>query len=41
MPSKYARQAWQLAQERNLEYVAITRAKATFVEVALAPKRER
>jgi DNA helicase II / ATP-dependent DNA helicase PcrA len=27
MPSKWARQAWQVAQERNLMYVAYTRAK--------------
>lgn len=27
LPSKYARQPWQLLQERNLEYVAVTRAK--------------
>lgn len=27
MPSKYATQEWQLLQERNLQYVAITRAK--------------
>jgi len=27
MPSKYARQDWQLAQETNIHYVAITRAK--------------
>lgn len=34
MPSKYARQAWQIQQERNLQYVAITRALDTlyFVE---------
>jgi DNA helicase-2/ATP-dependent DNA helicase PcrA len=40
MPSKYARQAWQLEQETNLQYVAVTRAKSelhyidlkTFVE---------
>lgn len=35
MPSSYARQQWQLQQEENLEYVAITRAmeKLTYVEV--------
>lgn len=27
LPSKYARSAWQLAQEQNLIYVAVTRAK--------------
>jgi superfamily I DNA/RNA helicase len=26
MPSKYARQDWQMEQERNLMYVAYTRA---------------
>ena len=29
MPSKWARQDWQLEQETNLQYVAVTRAKAT------------
>lgn len=33
MPSKFARQDWQLAQENNLIYVAITRAKVSLVEV--------
>jgi len=28
MPSKYAKQDWQIQQESNLEYVAITRAKS-------------
>lgn len=28
MPSKYAKQDWEIEQERNLEYVAITRAKS-------------
>jgi superfamily I DNA/RNA helicase len=31
MPSKYATRAWQLEQEANLEYVAITRAKQMLV----------
>jgi DNA helicase-2/ATP-dependent DNA helicase PcrA len=36
-PSKYARQQWQLDQERNLIYVAVTRAKETLVEVTDVP----
>lgn len=32
-PSKAARQEWQLEQERNLAYVAFTRAKKTLVFV--------
>lgn len=31
MPSKYARQQWQLQQEYNLEYVAVTRSLDTLV----------
>lgn len=33
LPSKYAKQDWQLAQETNLEYVMITRAKEELVYV--------
>ncbi len=33
MPSPLARQEWQQEQERNLIYVAITRAKKTLIEV--------
>jgi superfamily I DNA/RNA helicase len=33
MPSPYARQQWQQEQERNLIYVAVTRAMETLVEV--------
>lgn len=32
-PSKAAKQAWQIAQEKNLAYVAITRAKKTLAYV--------
>lgn len=35
MPSKWARQEWQLAQEDNLCYVAVTRAKAVLIEVSV------
>jgi len=37
-PSKWARQEWQQEQERNLMYVAATRAKAELIELALAKK---
>ena len=37
-PSKYARQAWQKDQERNLMYVAATRAKANLFDLAKLPK---
>lgn len=33
MPSRFARQDWQLEQERNLIYVAVTRAQETLIEV--------
>ena len=33
MPSRFARQAWQMEQEENLIYVAVTRAKAELIEV--------
>ncbi|HEY6020070.1 MAG TPA: ATP-dependent helicase [Candidatus Paceibacterota bacterium] len=36
-PSKWARQAWQQEQERNLMYVAATRAKADLIELQAAP----
>ncbi len=35
MPSKFARQDWQFAQERNLMYVAVTRSLDTLVEVVV------
>lgn len=37
-PSKYAKRPWQLKQEHNLAYVAITRAKKTLV--LSTPKRD-
>jgi superfamily I DNA/RNA helicase len=39
MPSPYAKQKWELEQENNLAYVAITRAKRELVEVNLPPRR--
>lgn len=33
MPSKWARQDWELQQEKNLIYVAVTRAKRELIEV--------
>lgn len=33
MPSRWARQDWQQEQERNLQYVAWTRAKAHLIEI--------
>lgn len=38
MPSSYARQDWQLEQERNLQYVAYTRAKSELVLVDMERK---
>lgn len=35
MPSRWAKQSWQQEQERNLLYVAITRAKEELIEVTL------
>jgi DNA helicase-2/ATP-dependent DNA helicase PcrA len=40
MPSFYARQDWQLEQEDNLAYVAVTRAAGELIEVDL-PGRKR
>jgi len=37
MPSRYARKDWQLQQEYNLCYVAVTRAKVTLTEVWVEP----
>lgn len=38
-PSHYARQAWQQGQERNLMYVAATRAQETLVHVEVVKER--
>ena len=35
MPSRWARQPWQQEQERNLQYVAVTRALETLVYLPL------
>jgi DNA helicase II / ATP-dependent DNA helicase PcrA len=35
MPSPFAKQEWQMGQEKNLIYVAVTRAKQELVEVVL------
>lgn len=40
MPSPFAKQAWQLAQEINLIYVAVTRAKETLVDVSGVKEEE-
>jgi hypothetical protein len=37
MPSRYATQPWELQQEDNLAYVAVTRAKWELVEVHVPP----
>ncbi len=39
MPSPFARQAWQLQQETNLMYVAVTRSKLNLIDVAVPSKR--
>jgi superfamily I DNA/RNA helicase len=41
MPSQFARQPWQVAQEINLIYVAITRAKKTLFEVFGVKEEEK
>jgi ATP-dependent exoDNAse (exonuclease V) beta subunit len=38
MPSKWARQEWQMVQEMNLIYVAITRSKGELYNVTTAHK---
>lgn len=41
MPSKYARQPWQIEQEINLIYVAVTRAKAELIEAGAPPSNHK
>ena len=41
IPSKYATQEWQLVQEENLKYVAITRAKENFSYITDYEKIEK
>lgn len=40
MPSKWARKEWQMQQEDNLAYVAITRAKTDLIDIVV-PLKER
>lgn len=40
-PSKYAKKDWQIEQEVNLCYVAVTRAKAELVEVEVPPPAKK
>jgi superfamily I DNA/RNA helicase len=40
-PSPYARQLWQMKQEENLCYVAVTRAKERLIEVPAPPKEAK
>ena len=39
-PSPFARQSWQLEQERNLMYVAATRAQEALIEVVVPEKEQ-
>jgi ATP-dependent exoDNAse (exonuclease V) beta subunit len=41
MPSKYATQDWQLDQEKNLIYVAVTRAQEELIEVRVPLPNEQ
>ena len=40
MPSPYAKKEWELQQEENLAYVAVTRAKGELVEVEVPFKKK-
>jgi ATP-dependent exoDNAse (exonuclease V) beta subunit len=39
--SKWARQPWQMQQEKNLRYVAATRAKSELILIPSPPKNVR
>jgi DNA helicase-2/ATP-dependent DNA helicase PcrA len=39
-PSKWARQKWQQEQEKNLQYVAATRAKSNLIDIIVPPKEK-
>lgn len=41
MPSPWAKQDWEKEQERNLIYVAVTRAKNTLIEVSGIPENNK
>lgn len=41
MPSKWAKKEWEIGQEKNLMYVAVTRVKSELVEVYCPPKKQR
>jgi ATP-dependent exoDNAse (exonuclease V) beta subunit len=41
MPSPWAKQEWEKDQEKNLIYVAITRARHTLVEVTNMPDERK
>jgi DNA helicase-2/ATP-dependent DNA helicase PcrA len=39
-PNKWARQDWQIEQEKNLQYVCATRAKQCLTDIIVEPKKE-
>ncbi len=41
MPSPYAKKDWQMEQERNLEYVAITRAMSELIDVPVPNDKDK